>query len=407
MNGKPQFSRKFNINIIFIFFATQFLVILFLVFASFGWQFHALIGTLYFLILFFLFLGEIFLFVITHKYFLQVSNQTNLFAELGVEVTQAILMDEDIQTVFLTVLDYVIQIIGNAKSGSIQAITKDGKVKIVASRGFDEKYCKAFSIPLEYAFWYRQSNGKTKEPLIIKPEIILKAWLLDNLKKQKIKSVISAPLYIEGNLYGFINVDSYKRNNFKNHDLKIISKIKAQIEVSLLARTRYNQSIAESRADCLSGFHSRTHFSILAGHALAQAKRYGYRLVLAMLDIDDLKTINDTYGHQNGDLVIITIADAIRKETRTSDIVGRYGGDEFIALFTETDAKSMNTCLERTLVRLKKAPLYIESKEVVVSFSFGFANYPEDGLGLDELIKIADTNLYAMKTEKKNAKTNT
>lgn len=401
MNCKKRFSQTFLCATSVLFFAIQFsiLVILVVLFLEKGWsqnsknKFFIFSGILFFI--------ELRVFSIIHRYFLLVSHQTELFADLGVKLTEAILMNEDMHSIFLTVLDYVLKILGNANFGSIHAITKDGKVEIVASRGYEGTYCNEFSIPLEYAFWYRQSKGKTKEPLIIEPEIIANAWHLGELMDLKIKSVISAPLYVEGNLYGFINIDSRKKNNFKPHDLKIISKIKLQVEVCLLARLRYEKTIAESRADCLTGFHSRTHFSLLASHTLAQAKRNNIQLILVMLDIDDLKSVNDKYGHQSGDLVIMAISDAIKKETRKPDIIGRYGGDEFIGLFPETSTDSIELCLNRSLDCLKKEPVCLEETELVVSFCYGCAKYPEEGHTLDELIKIADAKLYTMKESKK------
>lgn len=328
------------------------------------------------------------------------ARKNGLLGELASEVNRAILLNEDDEKIFSTVLDYAFSILEKVNLGSVLAFDEAGQVVIVASHGFSEDFVRGFRLRLEDTFQYRQSGGKISEAMIIDPEIIKGfADKLDSSDKVY-RSIISAPLFVEGKLYGFLNVDSVRARRFGPEDLELLKKFAAQIEVCLLARQRYRSSLAESRVDGLTGFLSRSYFEELAEHSIQRASRYGQAFSLGMFDVDGLKTVNDGLGHPAGDLVLSAVAAAIRRTARKSDVTGRYGGDEFIAICFDADAKTMEERTARTLSELRASPVIFGDRELAASFSYGFANYPGDAGNLSGLIAAADARLYAMKAER-------
>ena len=147
----------------------------------------------------------------------------------------------------------------------------------------------------------------------------------------------------------------------------------------------------DSVHDSLTGLVNRRYAEKRLEEALAAARRSGQELVLALMDVDRFKQINDVYGHAAGDRVLRTIAGALRHAFRSSDVLSRFGGDEFFILFPESDPSA-------TLDRLAQfhATLSI-SDPVPTTISIGVATWPADGDGADELFAAADKRLYQAK----------
>jgi len=117
-----------------------------------------------------------------------------------------------------------------------------------------------------------------------------------------------------------------------------------------------------------------------------------------MLDLDDFKLVNDTFGHQYGDRVLVYVAETLRACLRGSDVAARYGGDEFALILPETPADGARHVAERILAAFHASPFTAEGRQPFpVGASIGFATHPQDGRSATELIATADTGLYEAK----------
>jgi diguanylate cyclase (GGDEF)-like protein len=157
-----------------------------------------------------------------------------------------------------------------------------------------------------------------------------------------------------------------------------------------------------AETDELTGMLNIRGFAIAANRLFAQALRHDRASSVLMIDSDNLKKINDGYGHDAGNRLLRHLAVAIQAELRFTDIAARYGGDEFIVLLPETPAKGAMEVAERIRTRIAETPLELQHKQVVSSVSIGIACYPEDGRTLDSLAAHADRALYAAKQEGRN-----
>jgi diguanylate cyclase (GGDEF)-like protein len=119
-----------------------------------------------------------------------------------------------------------------------------------------------------------------------------------------------------------------------------------------------------------------------------------------MMDLDELKTINDKQGHFVGDRVLRSVGDVIRDGVRRIDIAARYGGDEFVVLLPETEASGAYVVAEK--IRLGVADLVVAGTDMKTSMSVGVVSYPDDGRTSDELMISADQAMYASKRSGKN-----
>lgn len=153
--------------------------------------------------------------------------------------------------------------------------------------------------------------------------------------------------------------------------------------------------------DMLTGLPNRIGFRQLALELFAGAARDGRPAALFFMDMDRFKLINDTLGHQTGDLLLQTVAVRLKEQMGENDIVGRLGGDEFLVLLPDTDALGAQDAAARLTQALTR-PFVLEGHSVVVACSIGIALYPADGESLDVLIKQADTAMYEAKERGKN-----
>ena len=178
----------------------------------------------------------------------------------------------------------------------------------------------------------------------------------------------------------------------------------AYITTMFSADIRYGLQHAKllSETDELTGLYNTRGFAIAANRLFGQAQRYGRPASILMIDCDNLKTVNDTHGHDAGSRLLRQVANAVQVELRATDVPARYGGDEFIVLLPETPPKGAADVAERIRLAIGARPLNLNGHNVFASVSIGFASYPEDGRTLDALAARADRALYQAKQEGRN-----
>jgi len=169
-----------------------------------------------------------------------------------------------------------------------------------------------------------------------------------------------------------------------------------------LSKSQVKEEEAQQIAlqDALTGLPNRVSFEQRLDHGLIQAKRHGWELAVLFIDIDNFKSINDSYGHDLGDKVLLMVANRLQSCVRDEDMVSRWGGDEFVCLLLEVKQDADVTRLaEKMITRIAEA---CEFNGITLSIraSIGIAIYPADGETADILIKNADTAMYKAKGTK-------
>jgi diguanylate cyclase (GGDEF)-like protein len=167
-------------------------------------------------------------------------------------------------------------------------------------------------------------------------------------------------------------------------------------------RRARDAAIRLSTIDNLTGLFNRTFFFAAVEREIARSARSGRGFCLLMMDLDELKQINDRYGHFFGDRVLRGVGEVIQQGGRRIDTSARYGGDEFVVLLPETDPTGAYVLAEK--IRLGVAELQVDVAGTVLqpSISIGVVSYPEDGRTSDELMITADSSMYRSKRAGKN-----
>jgi diguanylate cyclase (GGDEF)-like protein/PAS domain S-box-containing protein len=149
--------------------------------------------------------------------------------------------------------------------------------------------------------------------------------------------------------------------------------------------------------DSLTDLPNRAMFGDHLQQAVALADRHNHQVAILYLDLDRFKHTNDTLGHAIGDGLLKAVAERLRRSERASDMVCRQGGDEFLVLLPQITDRSHAEKVAMKLLEALRAPYTIDLHEVNVSASIGIAVFPDDGLDLDDLLKVADGAMYSAK----------
>ncbi|MEO7414630.1 MAG: diguanylate cyclase [Opitutaceae bacterium] len=176
------------------------------------------------------------------------------------------------------------------------------------------------------------------------------------------------------------------------HSLRYALKLGATMEALRLLATR----------DELTGLFNRREFDRILREERERALRFGHPLALVLIDVDHFKSVNDTYGHQAGDLVLSEVAGRLAKQVRTVDRIARFGGEEFALVLIETNYQAATHVAEKICRAQEKTPVKIGAMELTVTISAGVAVLPGDADRCEGLIAAADRALYRAKGEGRN-----
>ncbi|MFH2103313.1 MAG: diguanylate cyclase [Chloroflexota bacterium] len=199
---------------------------------------------------------------------------------------------------------------------------------------------------------------------------------------------------------------------FEGRIAKIEKDDSTQDQVVLLAaditeRTQLYQEVQRlATLDPLTGCYNRRYFHVVADQELQRAIRYHRPFALFILDIDHFKRLNDTYGHPVGDKVLCALVELCQQKLRSTDIIGRYGGDEFVILMPELDAQGALQAGERLRKLIEEFRVTTTAGDISLTVSIGVASVNAEGENpdsIDPLMNRADEALYAVKSSNRNS----
>jgi len=215
-------------------------------------------------------------------------------------------------------------------------------------------------------------------------------------------SILVLPLMVHERALGTLVLGSKRKGAFAGAVRTILEVLASHLAVSL-SNARMLRRLEElATLDGLTGLLNKRALLELAAQKLRSATRFGKSLSVLICDIDHFKKVNDTYGHDVGDIVIRGFADVLKRIKRDIDILGRFGGEEFVIVCEETSEKGAIQLAERIRQELEASRFASEQGELKVTCSVGVTTYPTGGKDWDALFKSADEALYVSKRGGRN-----
>lgn len=217
--------------------------------------------------------------------------------------------------------------------------------------------------------------------------------------KRGIRSILYLPLQIKNEASGVLIIGSCKLNAYGQEQIELLEHLASQIAAPIDNSRLYARAEQIARIDSTTELFNRRHFDERMREEIDRHSRYGDILSLLLLDLDNFKKYNDTYGHLAGDRLLVQAAMFIRNTVRSSDLAFRYGGDEFAIILPNSSTVEAFSVAER--IR-EKISVEMSNRQLDITVSIGLASWPGDGQTLDEICNAADIALYYAKRTGQN-----
>jgi diguanylate cyclase (GGDEF)-like protein len=208
------------------------------------------------------------------------------------------------------------------------------------------------------------------------------------------RAVLCLPIMYSETLLGVLNVESRSENAFAPQDVLILNTLADLLATALHNSFVFQKLQQQSITDGLTGIKTRRYFWEALSSEWKRASRSGRPFSVVLIDLDKFKEVNDSQGHLEGDLVLARVGRLLEQKCRQSNVVARYGGDEFIILMPETGIEQSQVLAERLRLWLATDPMLEEHK---ITGSFGVASFPVHGFAIEDLIRVADAGMYMAK----------
>ena len=224
-------------------------------------------------------------------------------------------------------------------------------------------------------------------------------------------SIISLPLKIGNKVLGVMNVALRHPHNFSENEIQALESLGDQASIAIRNANLYEQAQQEisdrkkaekaiqhlANHDALTGLPNRRLFNERISLEISRSQRNNQKIGIMLFDLDHLKKVNDSYGHNVGDLLLQAVAQRLLGLLRKSDTVARMGGDEFLLILPEMNQKEDAIITAERILDALSTPFHLDSYEVLTTTSIGIVFFPDDGEDVSSLIKKADISMYKAK----------
>lgn len=315
------------------------------------------------------------------------------------DIVNTISQSLDLKTVLPVVLDRVVENIGTHK-GAVVLVGNDGRsLSMVAQRGLSDESIRLIT---ESGQGYVGDVILRNKPMRISEQED-ESTSSTGLENDNIASALVVPISARGVVLGVLAVYSEKKNKFTDENEALLAMIGNQVSVAVLNAQLYQKTLDLAQHDGLTGLSNRRYLMERLSQEMERAERYQTSLSVIMLDLDKFKSFNDSYGHVKGDELLKAFSAMVKKAVRSTDIPGRYGGEEFCVVLPNTSVKGALVIAERIRASMEalRIPLDDGQPPVGRTASIGVAEFSA-GDSIEKLLSHADAALYQAKEGGRN-----
>jgi diguanylate cyclase (GGDEF)-like protein len=223
--------------------------------------------------------------------------------------------------------------------------------------------------------------------------------------EEGIRSLIAVPLVIHKRTIGVLYLDDFKPREFFDEKLELLSILSSFATMSIDHARLHEKTQQLACTDGLTGLYNHRQFKKIFVDEVVRANRYNKTLSIILLDVDDFKKFNDTYGHPTGDIVLQETANLLKELLRDCDTLYRYGGEEFVAILPETPLPEAIKVAQRIRIFVEtESPGFLTgiTKTHGITVSIGVAALPDNGQDAGSLLQSVDDLMYQAKRDGKN-----
>jgi diguanylate cyclase (GGDEF)-like protein len=216
------------------------------------------------------------------------------------------------------------------------------------------------------------------------------------------RSFISTPLLFNDQVVGVLSVQSYQPNAYRNADVNLLETIAAQAAIAIENARNYQKVEWKAIVDELTGVYNRRGLFLLGQREVERAQRTGRPLSVLFMDVDGFRDFNNHHSYEVGDGVLQTVGAQLRTSLRSMDIVGRYGGDEFVVLLPETDLATAYRVGERLRQNVAEIEVLVNGQTLHITLSIGVSLLQENTSSLKDILRQAASLLRRAKDQGRN-----
>jgi diguanylate cyclase (GGDEF)-like protein/putative nucleotidyltransferase with HDIG domain len=209
-----------------------------------------------------------------------------------------------------------------------------------------------------------------------------------------VASALSLPLKYGAETLGVLSIASFKEDSFASQDVLTLRTLADQLAVALYNARAYQKATEQAITDGLTQLKTHRFFMEALDSEWRRAPRAGHHFSLIMMDLDNFKSVNDRSGHLEGDRILTAVARLIEARSRQSNVVARYGGDEFAILMPEGEVDQAEILAERLRSAMAADPFLASH---AVTASFGISSFPVHGAAPEEILRVAEAGMYLAK----------
>lgn len=329
----------------------------------------------------------------------------NRALELSIEINNLFLKSDSQQSVYDFILEKALEAIEKTDKGSILLLDGDDKLHCISLIGFDDSF-KDLRIDKEDDFLYRSTGGKVDHSIIIEDVVAYNQEVMTaeafeafyNKHPKRFQTVLSTPIKVDDTFIGVLNIDGHTKGMFDEEDQFIMDLFASQLEVAIRNRNLLDEILYLSRYDHLTNVYNRKHFDDIVDSFIERELKFIYVLI----DINDLKKVNDVHGHNEGDQLLKIFSSVIQDNIRNTDYIARLGGDEFGMVLTGSSKLEASKIFVRVMRELNQ---YIKKEDIVyeINFSYGMTVFPDEASTAEELYLKSDQMMYKMKRDTKRS----
>lgn len=311
---------------------------------------------------------------------------------------QSIAIQSD-ESVHIIIQNEILNIINSFDASSFYILDSCGDLlRLDSSYGFEDHRFLLQSVPILDFFSPMHSEESTIKIFEKTTYSSVHHFITDSTRRDEIFDIIELPIYLDQYLYGvFYFYNTNPEREFSDELRLLLKSYTTQAINAVTNKILIKKTVFLSKYDSLTGLYNRSYFEQYFNDFNKHSLRYKEHYSIVLIDLNRLKSINDKFGHVAGDRALQEFASAFKEKIRETDVFARFGGDEFILVFHNSNLEQTQKRLEVIHDEFSHYHIRYGSFNIPIRFSYGVASSPDESMILNILVKIADERMYRLK----------